>query len=88
MVSSVGGGLLTGGALLGGTALLSGGAGGGMGSLFGLAGQGIQTAGAVSVANTAIDAVKDVVNDITQDPVNLAIVAAAIGGVLFLTMRK
>lgn len=92
MVGNVGSGLLTGGALLGGSALLSGGmpgmGGGGLGGLLGLAGQGIQTAGAVSVANNAIEAAKDLLNDITQDPVNLAIVAAAVGGVLYLTMKK
>ncbi len=92
MIGNVGSGLATGALFVGGSSLLTGGMGGGMGGglggMLGLAGQGIQTAGAVSVANTAIDAVKDVVNDITQDPVNLAIVAAAIGGVLYLSMKK
>lgn len=91
MIGGIGSGLLTGGALLGGTTLLSGGMpgmGGGMGGLLGLAGQGVQTAGTVAVADKAITAVKDVVEGITKNPMNLAIVAGAIGAVMLLGSKK
>lgn len=91
MLSNVGSGLATGGALLGATTLLSGagGAGGGLfGNLAGLAGQGIQTAGAVSVADKAIDAVKGIADSITGNPMNLALVAGVIGVVVFASIKK
>ena len=87
MVGGIGSGLLTGGVLLGGTTLLTGGAGGGVGNLFGLAGQGIQTAGTVAVAGEAIEAAKEIIGGITENPMNLAIVAGVIGAVLFLGRR-
>jgi hypothetical protein len=91
MLGNVGSGLATGGALLGATTLLSGGAGGAgglFGNLAGLAGQGIQTAGAVTVADKAIDAIKGIADNITENPMNLALVAGVIGVVIYAGVKK
>jgi hypothetical protein len=78
------GGLASGAGMIGLGALATGGAGGGLGGLFGA---GIQTAGNVVIADKAIEAVKDVINNITdsvtENPLNLAVVVGVLGVVLF-----
>jgi hypothetical protein len=77
------GGLASGAGMIGLGAMAGGGMGGGLGGLFG---QGIQTAGNVAIAGKGIDAVKDVINnitdDITKNPMNLAIVVGILGVLL------
>jgi hypothetical protein len=79
------GGLASGAGMIGAGALAGGALGGG--GLGGLFGAGIQTAGTVAIADKAIDAVKDIINNITEsvteNPMNLAIVVGVLGVVLF-----
>lgn len=76
------GGLASGAGMIGLGALATGG-----GGLGGLLGAGVQTAGNVVIANQAIDAIKDVINNITdsvtENPMNLAVVVGVLGVVLF-----
>lgn len=79
------GGLASGAGMIGAGALAGGALGGG--GLGGLLGAGVQTAGNVLIADKAIDAVKDVINNITdsvtENPMNLAVVVGVLGVVLF-----